>query len=764
MFDNEKNKRGMSNAGVGNAIFFTRFKLTAKAIENCLTCAVFAFALPYLVWYWLAAPRDIDVVRFHFLSDFVDPNTTRRWYISDERGERRILTLVMPNGKTYQWLKPAVAKKAVEPLHGALDAFNLIVQISLFMAALGFAIPWTLSNWYGNRSQQDKRVRGAKDIVSATRLSKLVRAKGAGPYKFADVVIPRNAPMRGLLAQGAQGGGKSIAIQDLLLQVLTLGRKCIIYDQSGEYFRAHFRPGKDVFFNPACLGSVPWSIFSELKYSYDADTLAHAFLPKKSGVTSGAGAFFEDAARALFSVLLRKLAEAGAQNTCDLATAFLTLPEADMERLISGTIAASSVGGDSKAQRQGVISSIAIYLNGISTVQPGTWSIRDFIDGPEDSCLYILGSKDTRAMYAPLFRLLLTIAFEAIAAKEDHVHDDKYWFFLDEVHTLGDIKLDEQLATLRKYGVCVVSGVQSDSQFNESMGQDRGAVVMNCFNTVLMLAAHEENMQKRMSARLGMVDVDVVSRNQALAVTESRDGAGLTRMDKEKPLVMPAHFGELDACHGYLKLAGSYPAAEVDYSGWLRGSGNRPRRVDLWKPVNELPSKNPQFEIVRAHTEDVIASITTGMKEELLASALENANTVTSPETATPTRRRKEIGAKYEERTERRQVAMPTPSAAPGMSAGFSVPTRDPFEPPESAAPANIRPARPPCPSPPNSAKPGDAGGGLEVEPVMVRRVNLSAAAPIRQRQQEERVEAVAAQTPPLSPPLTNQQPLQLDL
>ena len=218
-------------------------------------------------------------------------------------------------------------------------------------------------------------------------------------------------------------------------------------------------------------------------------------------------------------------------------------------------------------------------------------------------------------MYAPLFRLLLTIAFETIAAREEHVHEDRYWFFLDEVHTLGDIKLDEQLTTLRKYGVCVVSGVQSDSQFNESMGQDRGAIVMNCFSSVLMLAAFEENMQKRMSARLGVVDVDVVSRNQALAVTESRDGAGLTRMDKEKPLVMPAGFGELDACHGYLKLSGSYPAAAVNYSGWLKGWFWNPRRIDRWIAKLAMPAKDPQFEIVRAHTENVIASITTGMQE-----------------------------------------------------------------------------------------------------------------------------------------------------
>ena len=72
-----------------------------------------------------------------------------------------------------------------------------------------------------------------------------------------------------------------------------------------------------------------------------------------------------------------------------------------------------------------------------------------------------VSTDDTKAMFDPLFRLMLTTAFAEIASAQQIVHEDRYWFFMDEVHTLGDIRLDEQLATMRKFGVAIVTGAQS---------------------------------------------------------------------------------------------------------------------------------------------------------------------------------------------------------------------------------------------------------------------------------------------------------------
>ena len=278
-----------------------------------------------------------------------------------------------------------------------------------------------------------------------------------------------------------------------------------------------------------------------------------------------------------------------------------------MDFLIRNSIASSAVGGDSKAQRQGVISSIAIYLNGISSVENGTWTIREFLDSPGDSRLYILNTQDTQAMFAPLFRLMLAVAFSAIEAKQEVVHYDRYWFGLDESHTLGDIRLDEKLATLRKYGVCAITGIQSDQQFEAALGEKRAGVVMNCFGTVLGLRADDDRLQERIARRIGKLEETVINRNQQFAPVEWRDGGGLNQVDREKFVVMPSEIGKLDPGQGYLKLVGSFPTARVDYSHWYKASFFRSAHVNSWREVNRTPERDPKFLIRVAESDDVFA-------------------------------------------------------------------------------------------------------------------------------------------------------------
>jgi hypothetical protein len=589
----------LSDAGVGRALFTTRITLSIQAFKMCvLIGALPGLLLPFVLWFYLAAAQSVDLVRLNAVSHVVADDTPARWRLTGPDGERRVVEAVLSDGRFIEWLTPAQIRAVLaKPLSSAMTTFTAIEIASLLCGIAGFLLTQAWLRRLGGSSQKDKRIRGAFDLVPLQELSALVRGEGGGRYTLAGVALPKDAPQRGIQTLGAQGSGKSVALHDLMRQVFRAkGRKAIIYDQSGEFFRAYFRPGKDYFFNPALIGSVPWSIFEEIKYTYDADTMARAFLPPKAGVVSGGMAFFEDAARALFSVILARLKARGACDTRDIAKAFLEMPADEMEHLIAKSVASSAVGGDSAGQRQGVISSIAIYLNGIAAVAPGSWSVRQFITEPGDARLFILGTSDTRTMFAPLYRLMLTALNDSIEAKGEIVHEDRYWEFLDEAATLGDIRLDEVVATKRKYGVVVVTGIQSDTQFVQSMGTERAATVANCFNTNLVLACNEPGLQERSAKLLGKQELDTVSRNQALANNESRDGAALNRSDSEKWLVMPSQLGTLDTCTGFIKVAGAFPVAGVDYRSWLRKSfwgGHAP--VDLGAPVVPIPERDPRF-------------------------------------------------------------------------------------------------------------------------------------------------------------------------
>ncbi|MCC7005046.1 MAG: type IV secretion system DNA-binding domain-containing protein [Ottowia sp.] len=585
-----------SNAGVGRALFSTRFQLSLQAVWMCLKVgALPGLILPFVLWFSTASPREIDIVKLSLVANLANPEQCSEWQIRGKHGYYQLVAGVTKQGEVTTSLTPRQVRQALQKEWWAVNFFALVVTSALICSILGFFLVWLFLSYLGKSSQKNRRIRGALEHVTSKVLDGLVRKKDPGDYKIVNVTMPSKAPVVGILVKGTQGSGKSLAIHDLMRQVFAKGRKSIIHDPSGEFFSAYYRPGKDFFFNPALEGSVPWSIFSELKYIYDADTLAQAFLPPKAGVVQGASAFFEDAARALFSVALLRLAEHGAQNTSDIAKAIFEMPEDEMEHLIQKSVASSAMGGDSKGQRQGVISSIAIYFNGIATVGDGNWSVRDFIEADDDARFFIVGTDDTCAMFAPLYRLLLNVAFAAVASKQEIVHTDRYWFFIDETDKLGDIKLDERLSQLRKYGVCIVSGIQSESQFVASLGKERAETVMNCFNSILMLRMNAPEMMDKDERRLGKVDMDIVSQNQALAVKEWRDGAGMAKSEQKRELVMASQIGDLAPCTGYLKLVGAYPAAFVDYQHWMPKKPGASCYADAFAAIQELPPRDPKF-------------------------------------------------------------------------------------------------------------------------------------------------------------------------
>ena len=618
-------RSGLTNAGAGKALLYTRLMLELQALRFVFIAGGLpVLLLPMLIWFWTATPMEYDLVKIDIASQYFDGATARRWYLRDGTGEKKLIVANIGPLQKTDVLTPSQVKKALAAEWPVVTTFRTIQSVSMWGAPVVAISIWLFIFFYGKRSQRAKRIRGAQELVTAIELSALVRADGPSYYEFANVRLPKHAPSHGICALGAQGSGKSVAIHDLMNQVFAKGRKCIIYDHSGEFFRAYFRPGIDHFFNPALLGSVPWSLFSELNYTYDADTLSQAFLPPKETQGAGANAFFEDAARALFSVIILRLAQRGAKHTADIARAFLEMPDDEMNYLIEKSVASSAVGGDSKGQRQGVISSIAIYLNGIKAVQPGLWSITDFIssnDTASDARLFLLNTEDTKAMFAPLYRLLLSVSFSVIAARQEIVHEDRYWYFLDEIHTIGDIKLDDQLATLRKFGVCIVTGIQSESQFMSSMGKNRGETVMNGFNTLLQLRANDAEMLERAARRLGETEVQKVNVNQQLGVVEWRDGASLQFTDAPKKLVMASDIGELGTCQGFLRIAGSYPVARVNYSHWLRRRlfGLLPAHVSKFAERCVNPERDPQFKLVEAEDVEAGADVLAKVSADALA-------------------------------------------------------------------------------------------------------------------------------------------------
>ena len=141
-------------------------------------------------------------------------------------------------------------------------------------------------------------------------------------------------------------------------------------------------------------------------------------------------------------------------------------------------------------------------------------------------------------------------------------------------------------------------------------------------------------------------------RSQALAVTESRDGAGLNNLEAEKWVVMPSDIGALHKCTGYLKLDGALPAAWVDYRSWNHGGLLSYPRRRQWAPVRGLPAKNPAFKLERTGTNKALDDIRADIAQERLQGALadsaQSAAPVTSGASAATAAMAGQVGANAE--------------------------------------------------------------------------------------------------------------------
>jgi len=128
----------------------------------------------------------------------------------------------------------------------------------------------------GQENTSNKRIKGAEDLVSPKQLDAMVREDGGGDWTLFGVAFPKNGFKFGTAVSGAQRTGKSVGFHDFIKQAIRKNLRLIIHDPQGEFFMANFRPGIDVFFNPAMQGSVPWSLFLELMTESDAREQAQA--------------------------------------------------------------------------------------------------------------------------------------------------------------------------------------------------------------------------------------------------------------------------------------------------------------------------------------------------------------------------------------------------------------------------------------------------------------------------------------------------------
>ncbi len=169
----------------------------------------------------------------------------------------------------------------------------------------------------------------------------------------------------------------------------------------------------------------------------------------------------------------------------------------------------------------------------------------------------------------------------AISMFMEHGSDKtrRFWIVIDELAALGNLPaIDTLTSEGRKYGACVIAGLQSINQIYKNYGQYAGSTIFGQFATKFFFKLDEPVIAKMISNMCGMQVTHSQKRNISFGANEFRDGQGYTEHEQRKELVEYSDIASLKAGECFLLL----PLPEVRLS-----------RITV--PLLNLEDRNKEF-------------------------------------------------------------------------------------------------------------------------------------------------------------------------
>ncbi|WP_336696193.1 MULTISPECIES: type IV secretion system DNA-binding domain-containing protein [Burkholderiales] len=436
-------------------------------------------------------------------------------------------------------------------LIGSLVGIGCLILLSMF---------W----WhYGRGKMTDERLRGAS-LVTGEDLTALVNAReDASPYVIADVPMRAKSENLHTLIAGAQGTGKSQQFFALMKQVRARGKRAIVYDPSGEFTQAFFRPGKDILMNPLDARSPNWNIWNEIEKDYHFDNMANGLIPDPAE----ADPFWAKAGRMVLKDVYKVLGREGRRTNQDLYNSIAKSNLEAMHALLAGEAGATYV--DPVTERTGMSLKMTVQnqLEAFRFLhdEGEPFSIRKWIKEESDSWMFITAREELREALAPVLSLWVDTVIKAVLSL-DPVHRERLWLFVDELPTLQKLDiLKLALTNTRKYGLCCVLGVQDFSQVYEIYGHDLAKTIISGCQTKLLLRVTDGAAAKLMSELMGQAEVDEKDETLSYGISSSRDGVSVFAKRNLREIVLTSEILTLPDMHGYLVIPGDYPIARVAY-------------------------------------------------------------------------------------------------------------------------------------------------------------------------------------------------------
>ncbi|ROT46751.1 type IV secretion system DNA-binding domain-containing protein [Pusillimonas sp. NJUB218] len=489
---------------------------------------------------------------------------------------RRIAALLLLAGPCGLW---TLAASWHYPLSPTAWNWPLVWQLMLATPvnpwlygalALGLALALAGIVFLGRATRTDgfegdgyKRFIRGTQSVTAPRLMRLCREAGTAQVDVAGIPMPTKLENLHLMIGGATGSGKSVLLRGLAASVCQRGDRMIVIDPNGDLMSKFWKDG-DVILNPYDIRSEGWSFFNEIRADYDWKRLAHSMVPMSQDKNAEE---WNDFGRLLLRETARKLYQTDPvrANVMDLFRLCTIEDPGELKKFLEGTLAESLFVGSSEASK--ALSSARFVLsNKLSehtSMKPGRFSIRDWLDDPAGGNLYINWREDMASAMKPLVSAWADVFITSILSMpEDRAR--RWWLFIDELASLEALpSLEAGLTKGRKNGLRIVAGLQSTSQLDYIYGRTMAQTLRASFRNLVVLGGSRTDPQtaEDMSKSLGEHEVIRPDYSVSRSVDSRNTSDRLVRSTER--VVTPSEIQSFPELTGYVAFAGNHPIAKV---------------------------------------------------------------------------------------------------------------------------------------------------------------------------------------------------------
>ncbi len=407
----------------------------------------------------------------------------------------------------------------------------------------------------GRNMLGNKKIRGG-DLVTVSDLRAILKKdRNASKIEISGLPLVKNTETHHILLTGTTGSGKTNMLNELLPQIKMQRQRAIIFDVTGSFVDRFFNPETDIILNPLEENSASWLPWNDCATDEEFNNLASAFV---DGGSLTSDKYWEEAAQKVLAEALKK--EKNSRSIEALLDIIGKAPLTQFCDYFKDTFAAAFV---SREAEKGTASVRSTLLNKVERLKylkdGGDFSIKNWVN-KGSGWLFITAKPNQLDSLRPLISAWIDIAIKGMLERPHLDENEKMWFILDELPALQKIPaLKIGLAQGRKYGACIVAGIQNISQLEEIYGQAGSISLLDMFNTRFYFAVSDNQIAEYSSKSLGSVESDEVKESLSYGSNTMRDGVNINSVNTTKQLIMPNQVKDLKPRTCYVKLPQGYP-------------------------------------------------------------------------------------------------------------------------------------------------------------------------------------------------------------